>query len=167
MKRERVFKSFSPSMDIQVSSNFERLLFYYIKDGLKVDSLFTKLEKKGEFKVNNQILSVILNEFYGGKLSDKDTLKAIKEIFVNHNIIVDPHTAVGYSVGKKILSDKDKRIYFATAHYSKFFETVSKSVKKKLTYPIEFRKILKKKERFITIKNSIKYLEKVIDENTT
>ena len=67
-------------MDIQVSSNFERLLFYYIKDGKRVDNFFTKLEKKGEFKVNNQILSVILNEFYGGKLSDKDTLKAIKEI---------------------------------------------------------------------------------------
>ena len=167
MKKEKVFKSLSPSMDIQVSSNFERLLFYYIKDGTRVDNLFTKLEKNGEFKVNNQILSLILNEFYGGMLSDEDTLKAIKAIFVNHNIIVDPHTAVGYSVGKKILSDKDKRIYFATAHYSKFFETVSKSVNKKLTYPIEFRKILKKKERFITMTNSIKCLKKVIDEYNT
>ena len=166
MKRERVFKSFSPSMDIQVSSNFERLLFYYIKDGLKVDSLFTKLEKNGEFKVNKKTLSLILNEFNGGKLSDIETLEAIKEIFVNHNIIADPHTAVGYSVGKKILRDKDKRIYLATAHYSKFFEIVSKSVNKKLSYPVEFRKLLKKKERFITIKNNMKYLKKVIDEKT-
>ena len=53
MKRERVFKSFSPSMDIQVSSNFERLLFYYIKDK-KVNNLFTKLEKNGEFKVTKR-----------------------------------------------------------------------------------------------------------------
>ena len=41
-------------MDIQISSNFERLLFYYIKDGLKVNSLFTKLEKNGEFKVKKR-----------------------------------------------------------------------------------------------------------------
>ena len=162
MEKKKVFKSLSPSMDIQISSNFERLMFFYLKDGLKVANLFKKLEESGEFSVEKKILSLILKEFNGGKVTDNETLNAIKRLFNNFGIISDPHTAVGYSVGRKKLDESEKRIYLSTAHFSKFIDTVSKATSKKLKYPSKLKKILKKREEFLTIKNNIKDLQKII-----
>ena len=162
MEKKKVFKSLSPSMDIQVSSNFERLMFFYLKDGLKVANLFKKLEESGEFSIEKKILSLILREFSGGKVTDNETLNAIKVLFNDFGIISDPHTAVGYFVGRQKLDEYEKRIYLSTAHFSKFLDTVSKAISNKLEYPSRLKKILKKKEDFLTIKNNIKDLQKII-----
>ena len=157
-------KSLSPSMDIQVSSNFERLLYYFTKDSKKVKNLYLDLDQKGSFTVQPKVLKEMLKIFSSGKLSDIDTMKTIEKIYKKFKIIIDPHTAVGYSVGKKILKEENKTIYLATAHYSKFLDTVEKSVKKKIEYPHKLRAILNKKENFIKMKNDLKELGNVIDK---
>ena len=70
--------------------------------------------------------------------------KTIKKIYDDFNIIIDPHTAVGYSIGKKLLKNNEKRVYLSTAHFSKFFNTVNDSLK----FPDiskKMKEILKKK----------------------
>ena len=78
-------------------------------------------------------------------------------------MVIDPHTAVGYAVGKKLLDESEKRVYLATAHYAKFMDTVQSSINKINVSKIT-RSILNKKENFLLIKNDIKDLERVISE---
>ena len=106
----------------------------------------------------------MLRDFYGGCISDAETKKTINHIFKKYNLIIDPHTAVGYAVGKKLLNDSEKRVYLATAHYAKFIETVRGSIKKNLDYPKPLKSILKKKEKFLLIENDIKELKRIISD---
>ena len=152
-------------MDIQVSSNFERLIFNYISNGKRVSKFFNELDNKGNFIIPKKILNSMLNEFSGGKLNDRAILNTINDIYKKFSIIIDPHTAVGYSVGNKILKKSEKRVYLATAHYSKFMETVEDSIKKKLNYPDKLKKIFKKDEEFLLINNSLNELESLVDSN--
>ena len=112
MKKKVARESLSPSMDIQVSSNFERLLHHFLKDSKKVFNLINKMDKKGKYSVSKQLLTRILKEFEGGSVSDNKTKKSIKKIYEEFNIITDPHTAVGYSVGKKLLKNNEKSVSF-------------------------------------------------------
>tara|TARA_Y100000589_G_C27039077_1_gene582349 strand:- start:428 stop:1006 length:579 start_codon:yes stop_codon:yes gene_type:complete len=162
MKKEKVYESLSPSMDIQVSSNFERLVFHYTKDSLYTNKLFKKLEVHSKFKINKNIYKNMLKDFDGGCISDYETKKTIKKIYKKYNIIIDPHTAVGYAVGKKLLANEEKRIYLATAHYAKFINTVKDSIKKEVNYPKKLKSVLKKKEKFQLIENDLKELEDII-----
>jgi len=157
-------KSLSPSMDIQVSSNFERLLYYYVRKSEKVKNLYMNLERKGSFDVQPKILAEMLKIFTSGKLNDNETMETIDKLYRNFKIIIDPHTAVGYSVGKRLLNKDNKRIYLATAHYSKFLKIVEKSIGKNLQYPDKLKKILKKKENFIKMNNDLNELISLIDE---
>ena len=141
-------RSLSPSMDIQVSSNFERLLFDYFQKGKIVSDFYKKLEISGEFNVGENNLKRIKCFFKAGKLSDKKTEETIKLIKDKYNIILDPHTAVGVAVGKNQLPEDEKRIYLATAHYGKFLDTINSSLNKRVKYPKRLLE-LKKEERKI------------------
>ncbi len=166
MKVMKTSSSLSPSMDIQVSSNFERFLFYFCKDANKVKKLFRDLEKKGFFSIEDDLFKKMISNFKSDKLSDNETIKTISEAFKQHKLILDPHSAVGFSVGKKVLKDCEKRIYLATAHYGKFLPTVKKSIGDKCDYPQELKNVLNKKETFISIENDIKELKRIISSNT-
>jgi len=155
MLTKEAIKTLSPSMDIQVSSNFERLLYNFYKKPLEIRNLFRNLEEKGVFEVDTNVLNSLKNYFKYGRLNDEDTLNAIKTIHNKFNLIIDPHTAVGYAVGKKILADNMKRIYLATAHYSKFIDSVKKVVKEKTNLPKSIEGILKKKEDFYLLNNEL------------
>ena len=108
----------------------------------------------------------MISNFKSDKLSDNETIKTISEAFKQHKLILDPHSAVGFSVGKKVLKDCEKRIYLATAHYGKFLPTVKKSIGDKCDYPQELKYVLNKKETFISIENDIKELKRIISSNT-
>ena len=162
MEIKRTLTSLSPSMDIQVSSNFERLLFDYYENGKIIKKLFYMLENKKEFSIAKTHLKKMRKIFGYGKISDSETKKTICQIYNKYKLIIDPHTAVGISVGDKELNNNEKRIYLATAHYSKFIKTVKESVKKKVDYPVKLEKILRKNEKFKIIENDIDQLKKFI-----
>ena len=108
MEKKIIKKSFSPSMDIQVSSNFERLLYHFKNDTNEVNRFFNDLDNLGFFKVQKETLQKMLHTFQAGRLNDDDTVLSIKSIFNIYNIIIDPHTAVGCSVGKTLLKESEK-----------------------------------------------------------
>ena len=142
------------------------MLFYFLKDSKKIRELFLDLDNKGSFKIENKILKEILKIFKSDKLNDKETITSISEIYKKYNIIIDPHTAVGFAVGKKTLNDSFKRIYLATAHYGKFLQTVKKATNQEIDYPQNLKKLLIKKEKYHNINNSIEELKNLIDSNS-
>ncbi len=125
------------------------------------------MDKEGKYSVPKKLLNEILKEFEGGTVSDNKTRKTIKKIYDDFNIIIDPHTAVGYSIGKELLNNNEKRVYLSTAHFSKFLDTVNDSLKICLTYPPKMKEILKKQEQYLTIDNEVEEIKRVIDEKTS
>jgi threonine synthase len=153
-------------MDIQVSSNFERLLYDYSKSTELIKNLYRDLGVKGYFSIDTKLLDLMKSSFSYGRLNDKETLTSIKKIFKSFRIIIDPHTAVGYSIGKTVLDDSEKRIYLATAHYSKFIDTVRKVIDDPVTLPKRILSIIKKKEKFDLLENNLQELIQYITDKS-
>jgi len=159
MKVRKTQRSISPSMDIQISSNFERLLFFFLKQGSQIRKLFSDLDCSGSFKIPEETMAKISEFFKAGRIKDNETLKTINYVYEKYGIIIDPHTAVGCSVGKKHLDGTNKNIYLATAHYGKFLDSVRKAISANLQYPLKLQSVLNKREDFELIGNDLKELQ--------
>jgi len=154
----KVKHTISPSMDIQVASNFERLIFdVCCQDSNKILKLMNNLKENGEFELEKKDLDKIQENFYSESLSEEETRKVIKKIYKNQRMLIDPHTAVAIGVAEK-LSLKENAIILATAHPSKFSDVVLKETNIKPELPENLQPILIKKE---ICKHLPKDLEKV------
>ena len=167
MEVRKTLQSISPSMDIQISSNFERLLFFFLGNGNQIRRLFSDLDCSGSFKVSGKIMKKISDSFKAGKLNDKETLQTIKYVYDKYGIIIDPHTAVGFAVGKKHLGQFKKNIYLATAHYGKFLHSVRQSIPRDLKYPPALKSVLNKEENFELIENDLKQLQDLMVQKSS
>jgi len=136
--RKRELKAtLSPSMDILVSSNLERLLYELCShDVSAVNSMVGSLNKKGEFTITIDMKEKLLEDFYGEFATDGQTLETIKDVYDKYGYLIDTHTAVACSVYKKYVEDtKDnlKTVIISTASPFKFPNSVMKAVNKKFT----------------------------------
>ena len=140
-------------MDIQVSSNFERLLFYVLKENdQKVSTYMQNLRDQGSFKLAKQELNEIKKDFEAVKIGDKETLSIIKEIYNKEKFIIDPHTATAFGAIKKMDELKDV-VVLGTAHPYKFFETVKKATGEIINPPSQLEKFIEKDEKFDIVEN--------------
>jgi threonine synthase len=151
-------------MDIQVSSNFERLLFDIVnEDDKRVSSLMNDLSSKGFFKLNKEEVEIIKKDFCAEKINDKDTLSIIKEIDNKSNFILDPHTATAVGAAKKI-NNLSSTVVLGTAHPYKFLETVKIATGKEVKPPIQLSKIEDKEEKYDILENDISKIKNYILE---
>ena len=147
--------SLSPSMDIQVSSNFERLLYDIVdQDDKKVSTLMAKLQSNGSFKLDKEEVKKIKKDFSAEKVSDKETLEIIKNFEHKYNFILDPHTATAVVASSRIKDDSDN-IILGTAHPYKFLETIKKATGKEVQPPKQLPNILDKKEKYDILENKV------------
>ena len=161
-KPDEVKPSLSPSMDIQVSSNFERLLFYILnKDDQKVGSLMKSLKDKGSFKLSKEEINEIKKDFKAEKISDSETLSIIQEVYKKEKFIIDPHTATAFGAINKIRELKDI-VALGTAHPYKFLETVKKATGENVEAPHQLEKFMDKEEKFDIIENNNEKIKKYI-----
>ena len=156
--------SLSPSMDIQVASNFERLLFDVFKgDDQKVSKSMKNLNDNGFFKLEKDDLKKIKENFSAEKISDADTLRIIKDFFMNYGFILDPHTATAVGASYKV-KNKSKTIVLGTAHPYKFLDTIKLAIGKNVDPPKQFLDLSKKIEKFEIIDNKLENIKKYIME---
>ena len=165
---KKVSETFSPSMDIQLASNFERLIFEIQGcNSDKTKNIMAKV-KENNYKLDETSLNKINKDFLSEKLNEDETINEIKEVFKNHSIVLDPHTAIGYGVAKKLKQDNNC-VILSTAHPSKFPEAIKNALGKNEELPPELRNVLKEEEKFEIIENSLdqvkNYILKKIDEN--
>jgi len=165
-KPSTVKPSLSPSMDIQISSNFERLLFDILdRDDKKVVSLMNDLITKGFFKLDQEAIKIIKKDFCAVKISDEETLTIIKNFNVESKFILDPHTATAFGAVKKI-NNLSETIILGTAHPYKFLETVKKATGMDIKAPPQLSNVVDKEERFDIIENNISKIKNYILEKT-
>ena len=161
-KPKEVEHTVSPSMDIQIASNFERLLYDVCEcNPDRTSKLMQDLNMTGEFKLEKKEMEKIKKDFVSDSLSDEETKLIINEIYKEQKIFIDPHTAVAIGANKKI-SLEGKTIILSTAHPSKFSEVVEKETKIKPELPENLKDILTKKEKYEKLSKDLKSIQNYI-----
>ncbi|GEQ66519.1 hypothetical protein JCM33374_g182 [Metschnikowia sp. JCM 33374] len=176
-KDGEVKATFSPAMDILISSNFERLLWYLIRDNLTdgddekagntLNDWMTQLKSTGSVCAPDSVTSAARRDFDSERVTDSETAATIKQIYVEDadNYVLDPHTAVGVATSlRHIQRDADsgikgvKYISLSTAHPAKFSEVVNKALLGVENYsfdkdvlPDELRALATKQKRILLI----------------
>ena len=161
---EKVSETISPSMDIQLASNFERLLFDINNyDDVETDSVMRDIKEKGKHIIDKKKLEKINNDFISARVSEEEVLKTIKDVHEKYKTILDPHTAIGYNAFDKV-NLRGNNVVLATAHPCKFPEAIKKSINLTSELPKELMFILDKKENYDIIDNNLSKIKKHIKE---
>ena len=155
----------SPSIDIQISSNFERLLYDITQSSNYVNDLMKELRETGKYNLENNDLMKMKESFCSYSVSEEEVGDTIKDTFHNHEIIVDPHTAVGIASANKCEKRYDIKITLSTAHPAKFKDTVSNLLNNEKFITDKVHNIMKLDEDMIMIENSSDAVKTFIMEN--
>ena len=126
------FKTFSPSMDILISSNLERLVFELSnRDYTLTEKRMSELKSQGKYSLSNEELAKAQSEFFGGYSSEEDCLETISEVFDEYGYVCDPHTAVALKVSfdyKQLTNSNVPTVILSTASPYKFTQSVVKAI---------------------------------------
>ena len=157
-----VVETLSPSMDIQVASNFERLI-YDVKDqnAEKTNKIMQEIKNEKKYLIEEKELNKIKEDFVSESISEQELLSCIKNVYENYKIIIDPHTAVALRALEKI-NLVGKNIVLSTAHPCKFPEAIKKAINIKSELPDKLNYILNEKENFDVMNNDIEEVKKYI-----
>lgn len=153
--KQALQKSLSPSMDIMVSSNFERLLFdLYHRDGAEIRRLLQEFEQ-GTMALSDSALSSAKEVFASHRLNDEQTLNTIKKVHADTEYTLDPHTAIGVAAARYCRSNQVvPMICLATAHPAKFPEAYANlSGVSMPPLPAHFHDLREMPERYDVIEN--------------
>ena len=160
----KVEHTISPSMDIQIASNFERLIFDVCScNSNKTLQLMNDLNERGEFNLEKEELKKIKESFCSESLSEEETKSVIKEVYKNQKTLIDPHTAVAIGAINKV-SLEGKTVTLATAHPSKFSDVVLKETGIKPELPENLKNTLIKKEKYDKLPKDLAKVKKYILE---
>jgi len=157
----------SPSMDIQVSSNFERLLFnIYDGSGAEVRTLMENLKQSGQFNIGADQLNTAQGTFDAIRVSEDETKQTIADVFNHSGQVVDPHTAVGINAARQKRNDKAvPMVSLSTAHPAKFPEAVKEVTGEHPDLPAHMADLFEREEKFDILPNDLDALKKYILEN--
>ncbi len=165
-KNTGVQPTISPSMDIQISSNFERLVFeLYGRDPASVRDLFADLTAQGGFVLSGEAHAELCNEFASGRCSEQETLDTITRIYEKAGRMICPHTAVAVKVAGDFLTEtKSPIISLATAHAAKFPDAVKTACKTAPDLPPHLADLGDRKERLATCQNDLPAIQSFIND---
>ncbi|MHC8510189.1 MAG: threonine synthase [Rhodospirillales bacterium] len=164
MERREVVKTISPSMDIQISSNFERLLFDVLeRDGARTAALLAEFRKTGRFAVSADALADIRKTFTGARFDDAETSAVIQRVYGETGYLLDPHTAVGAGAAEKYLDADDSPVVtLATAHPAKFPDAVDAASGVRPALPPHLADLYDRPERKTTLDADLTAVKDVI-----
>lgn len=157
---KEVKETLSPSMDIQLASNFERLIYYVNNFDSEKTAEIMKKVKQNSYQIEKNNLDIIQKDFLSESCNEQETLDIIKKNYEENNIILDPHTAVGVGAAKKLsISDC---VVLSTAHPCKFPDATNNAINKHEKLPEELQHVLDKKENFQILKNNTKEVKNFV-----
>ena len=163
-RRAAVRPSMSPSMDIQISSNFERLLFeLYDREGPAVAASMEDLARAGGFELPQGALGLLRHGFDSASASEAETAAAIAAAWHETGELVCPHTAVGLHAARLRRGDPEvPMIVLATAHAAKFPDAVEAATGQRPALPERMADLLERPERLTRVPNELAAIEAVV-----
>jgi len=163
--RGTVEATISPAMDIQVASNFERLLFEALdRDAGRTAALMQAFERSGTITLDPPVRAAIASVFAADRVSEAETAATIREVHDRTGLLVDPHTAVGLAANR-IARVADDVVTLATAHPAKFPDAVAAATGIRPRLPDRLRWIETATERCDALPASIDALKAYITQN--
>ncbi|QTL02598.1 threonine synthase [Aquabacter sp. L1I39] len=156
--------STSPSMDIQVSSNFERLIFEAVdRDAASVRTLMAQLSQSGSFTLPRPALEAIAADFSADRADEPETAATIRKVYQDTGYVLDPHTAVAMAVAGKVEhAARVPQVVLSTAHPAKFPDAVEAATGKRPALPPHMADLMTRKERTTVLPNDIGAIEAFI-----
>lgn len=160
-----VVPTLSPSMDIQVSSNFERLIFEMNNhDGALTAKQLTSFRSSGSLNVAESVFEkYISGVFIGRRCNDEQTLATMQDVFKKSGMLIDPHTAVGLSAARQCAgADYPKNmpmITLATAHPAKFPDAVYRATGERPQLPEHLADLMSLPERSVSVANDLRAVQ--------
>lgn len=167
MQAETVAPSITPSMDIQVSSNFERLLFELTqRDGSMVSNWMKQFAEEGRFSVTEAQYRQACSLFSAGRLDDQETRNEMERLFKSTAYVIDPHSAIGVATARRDQADGDgPMVVLATAHPAKFPQAVFDAIGQEAPLPERVKHIMRSEERMQTAPADLKVLQSLIRDS--
>lgn len=160
-----VVETTSPSMDIQVSSNFERLLFE--ASGRDSDNIVRSMEglkQSGSFALEAETLAEIRADFAAGRSKLEETDATIKSLLAEAGYLADPHTAAGFKVARENCGSAPM-VVLATAHPAKFPAAVEAACGVKPDLPLRLQNMMSAEEKHVTLPSDLKMVEDHIERH--
>jgi len=162
-----VTPTISPSMDIQVSSNFERLLFDAVgRDGAAIVRMMQNLGQSGAFSIPPDALAAIRAGFSAGRTDEATTAATIRSTYEKSGYLLDPHTAVGVAQARQLLGQGTPIVTLATAHPAKFPAAVKAASGVEPGLPVWLADLYDRVERYDVLDNDLAAVEDFISART-
>ncbi|MFP6743857.1 MAG: threonine synthase [Alphaproteobacteria bacterium] len=163
-QRATVTPTLSPSMDIQVASNFERLLFDLCgRDGAAVETLVSHLASSGGFSVGAEAMVTTKGLFAALRLDDDETEAVIAQVHRDIGMVLDPHTAIGVAAGRALRPDAETPVVaMGTAHPAKFPEAVARATGVTPALPSRLADLGERPERCEVLPNDLAAVQSLV-----
>jgi threonine synthase len=163
----KVVETTSPSMDIQISSNFERLLFEAAgRDAAPVRREMESLKQSGAFELEERQFSLIRQEFAAGRSTLQETAGTIRDVLRRDGYLLDPHTATAVKVAREKADPKAPMVVLSTAHPAKFPAAVREASGITPALPAFLADLMERKENFTVLPSDPKMLEDYVMRRT-
>jgi threonine synthase len=161
MELRPVVPSLSPSMDIQVSSNFERLVFdLFDREGAATAAALAAFRRDGRLSLGPERWRRARRWFEGFRLDDEGTLAEIARSYRDTGELIDPHSAVGIAAGRSSARDRAvPMICLGTAHPAKFPDAIERAVGVRPALPPRLAELFERPERMTTLPNDLAVVE--------
>ena len=161
-KLEDVVATQSPSMDIQIASNFERLLFDLAgREGAAVEALLAGLSQSGAFSVNDDQLAQARRNFNSHRVDEDITTATIRQTYQQSGVLIDPHTAVAVRAAQEVQSEA-ATVVLGTAHPAKFPDAVERASGVRPQLPARLADLHARKENYTTLENDLATVQNFI-----
>jgi threonine synthase len=164
MDAEDVVPTLSPSMDIQISSNLERLLFELLDgNGPATAEMLQQFRATGRAQLNPAQHERLRAEFAGDRFDDEETLAVISDVHTKHGVLIDPHTAVGVGAAQRLRRPGETVVTLATAHPAKFPDAVESATGVRPELPDRLAGLFDREEKFVVLPNGLGVVEDFVD----
>ena len=165
MSKKPVEESLSPSMDIGVSSNFERLLFEFLgRDALQTKQHMENFSLNGKMPVSDAAWRAIRAQFTSFRLSDEQTLTEIARLYRESGYLADPHTIIGIAAAREMGPIGLPVIAAATAHPAQFPDAIEKAVGSRPPLPPHLHDLYERDEAFIRAPNDWTHIAGLVEQ---
>ncbi len=167
MRKALVVPTFSPSMDIQISSNFERLLFELVgRDAEAVKARMAEFQTTGAFRVSDLILAEVGTVFQASAVDDRATEAVIMDTWRRTGLVIDPHSAVGVAAARRLQGEGVTPVVsLACAHPAKFPDVVTEATGIHPALPQHLADLFDRPERIVTLPNDLAAVQAHVREH--
>jgi threonine synthase len=160
-----VIPSISPSMDIQISSNFERAMFdAYDRDGAAIAQVMNELKTNGGFALSQGVMDALRENFDSGRVSEAETSAEITHGLSTHAELLCPHSAIGTQVADRLRDANTPMITLATAHPAKFPDAVEAATGIRPPLPPRMSDLFERDERVTRVDNNLDALKAIVKD---